>query len=118
MTQLFQHKWESTAGAAIDDDGYTETFMRWCKELEGFTTEDWKRAYTRVESDIKAAAKMGKEIWPPSTLDVIAYAEHNPTGSAMYKPFDRSTALEDKTAREKRRELGKEQCSNLLNMWD
>lgn len=115
MTQLYQHKWKNTAGVHLDENGYTETFQRWCKELGHFTDKDWKRAYNRIESDIKHAAKLGENIWPPSTLEVIAYAEPLP---GMYKSFDRSTAIEDKTTKEKLREMGKEQCSKLLNMFD
>ena len=116
MGQLYQHKWLSSAGVHIDDDGYTDTFNRWCKELEHFTSGDWKRAYNRIEGDIKHAAKMGEQIWPPSSLEVIAFAEP-PCGSAMYKDFDRSTAVEDLTKKEERHELGKHQWSNLLDMF-
>jgi len=60
---------------------------------------------------------MGKESWPPSSIAVVAYAEP-PMCSQMYKAFDRSTALEDITTKEKRLELGVSECDKLLKLFD
>jgi len=117
MIQLFQHKWVSTEGDQIKDGIHTNNFLRWCGELSHFTDKDWTRAYKRIEGDIKEAARMGEDIWPPSSVAVVAYAEP-PICSQMYKSFDRSTALEDITKKEERIELGKAECEKLLNLFD
>lgn len=118
MTQLFQHKWVSTEGDHLNEkDEYTNNFKRWAEELKNFNDKDWSRAYQRIEHDIKEAARMGDDIWPPSSIAVVAYAEP-PICSQMYKAFDRTTALEDITAKEKRIELGKAECEKLLNLFD
>ena len=115
MGQLYQHKWLSSAGDHIDEDGYTETFLRWCKELNHFAGEDWKRAYGRIESDIVKAAKSGEQVWPPSSLEVATYGKP-PRG--MHQPFSKPIAIEDEGAKAKRLEKGKEECSKLLALFE
>jgi len=118
MTQLYQHKWVSTEGDYLNEkDEYTENFKRWCGELGHFTDKHWQRSYKRIEGDIKEAARMGDDIWPPSSVAVVAYGEP-PICSQMYKSFDRATALEDITAKEKRIELGCRESAKLLAMFD
>ena len=118
MTQLYQHKWVSTEGDHLNEkDEYSDNFKRWCGELSHFTDKHWQRSYKRIEGDIKEAARMGDDIWPPSSVAVVAYADP-PMCSKMYKPFDRSTALEDITAKEKRLELGMSECDKLLKLFD
>ena len=118
MTQLFQHKWVSTEGDHLNEkEEYTENFKRWCEELKHFNDAEWKRAYKRIEHDISMAAKMGDDIWPPSSVAVIAYSEP-PMCSKMYRAFDRSRGIEDQTAKAKRKEVGAEQCSKLLGIFE
>ena len=118
MSQLFTHKFTTAEGEHIDGQNeYTSNFKRWCEELKHFDDKDWTRAYKRIEDDIKTAAHEGKDIWPPSSLAVIAYAEP-PICSQMYKPFDRATALEDQTAKDARFALGQKESSKLLSMFD
>ena len=114
MIQLYQHKWVSTEGKSIKDGEYTNNFKRWCEELSHFTDKHWKRSYNRIEGDIKKTAQMGIDVWPPSSVAVIAYSKC----SAMYKSFDRSRAVEDLTEKEKRNELGKAECKKILDMFD
>mgnify|MGYP003646112776 CR=1 FL=1 len=118
MILLYRHQFTSTEGLVFDEEeNYNNNFLRWCKELEHFTGKDWSRAYKRIESDVKEAARMGKDIWPPSSLAVVAYSEP-PICSQMYKAFDRSTAVEDLTAKEERYRRGQEESSKLLSMFD
>ena len=117
MTQLFQHKWVSTEGEYSDNGKHTGNFLRWAHELKHFDDDAWKRAYSRIECDIKESAKLGEQAWPPSSVAVVAFAE-KPVSSAMYKPFDRSRAIEDKTARERRMRVGQEHCKKLMAMFD
>ena len=118
MTQLFQHKWVSTEGDHLNEGGqYAENFIRWAEELKGFDDDCWKRAYKRIEYDIRDAAKMGEDIWPPSSVAVLAYAEP-PICSQMYKTFDRAKGIEDQTAKAHRKEVGAKECGNILSMFD
>lgn len=118
MTQLYQHKWVSTEGDHLNEKNYyTENFKRWCGELSHFTDKHWKRSYNRIEGDIKEAARMGEDIWPPSSVAVVAYSEPA-ICSKMYKNFDREKAIEDISAKEKRKELGIAECQKLLRLFD
>jgi hypothetical protein len=100
-----------------EKEEYTDNFKRWCDELKHFSDKEWKRSYNRIEHDISAAAKIGDDIWPPSSVAVLAYSEP-PMRSKMYKTFGRATALEDITKKEQRKELGKVECGNILSMFD
>ena len=118
MILLYRHKFTSTEGLLFDEEeNYNNNFLRWCKELEHFDNKDWSRAFKRIQSDVKEAARMGQDIWPPSSLAVVAYAEP-PICSQMYKTFDRATALEDQTAKDARFALGQKESSKLLSMFD
>ena len=115
MTREFGHKW-NFQGGVFDGPKLAKNFMVWCEKLQHFTEREWDRVFKRIEGDIKEYAKLGKTLFPPSPTEVVAYAE-SPVGAGMYKDFDRSTAVEDLTKKEERHELGKQQCSNLLDMF-
>ena len=117
MAQLYPHKFISAEGEHIKDGEYTNNFKRYCKELSHFTDKHWQRSYKRIEGDKKRAAQEGRDLWPPASIDVVAYAEP-PMCSKMYKSFDRSTALEDITKKEERIELGISECDKLLKLFD
>jgi hypothetical protein len=117
MTQLYPHKFIAAEGKHIEDGEYNDNFKRWTNELAHFDGKAWKRAYTRIESDIKKASHDGKDCWPPSSLAVIAYSEPG-IGERSFKAFDRATAVEDLTKKEERYETGKEQCKGLLSLFD
>jgi hypothetical protein len=118
MTQLYPHKFTTTEGDYINEKNqYAENFKRWTNELAHFDAKAWKKAYTRIEADIKKAAHEGKDCWPPCSLAVIAYAEPG-IGEQSFKDFDRATAVEDLTKKEERYKTGKEQCKSLLSLFD
>lgn len=106
---MFQHKWltENGENATLQNP----VFARWCQELKHFTPKEWGRAYARIESDVKQAARQGDDLWPPSSVAVIAYSEP-PVNSGMYRRF-KPLGIEDKTAKEKRKELGRKEISKI-----
>jgi len=116
MTRQYGHKW-TIQGGIYDGQRLSENFLVWCEDLQHFGDTEWDRAFKRIQGDLKENAKMGKESWPPSSIAVVAYAEP-PMCSQMYKAFDRSTALEDITTKEKRLELGVSECDKLLKLFD
>jgi len=118
MTRQYGHKW-SIQGGVYDGQQLSKNFVVWCEDLQHFGEKQWNRVFKRIEHDIKEAARMGKESWPPSPVAVVEYAADNTDeeGWKMYKAFDRSTAVEDLKKKEERHELGKHQCSNLLDMF-
>ena len=116
MAQLYPIKFIAAQGKHIDNGEYTENFKGWTNELAHFDTKAWRRAYTRIEHDIKKAAQDGVESWPPSSLAVVAYAEPG-IGERSFKAFDRTYAIEDLTKKEERFETGKKQCEDLLSFW-
>ena len=117
MIRQYRHKWTTSEGGVYDGDQLSENFLAWCEELQHFGEKEWGRVFERIKGDIIEAAKMGEDIWPPASLAVIAYAEPA-QGSAMYKAFDSSVAIEDETAKARRYEAGVEETSKLLKMFD
>lgn len=118
MGQLFGHKWSSQEGEITDPAGkFNPRFLLWCLKTAHLTDEDWARGFREVEFRVREAARMGDEIWAPSYAAFLGYCE-KPVGAPAHRYFDRSAALEDKTAKERRRQLGLENCSKLLGMFD
>jgi len=117
MTEQYHHKWSSREGEISDGQDFSKNFLRWCNELQNFTGDDWRKVYKRISDDIKKAAQHGKDSWPPSSLEVVAYTE-SIIAAAMYMPFDQSAAVEDITAKEKRFETGSKECKNILSLFD
>jgi len=120
MTQLYQHKFLKVFGNHIDENGYTKTFLERCYQLRDIDQAGWSRVRERIQSDIRQNALKHKESWPPNYLEILAYAEEPETdewvNERMYKIFDNATAIEDKTAREKRMQLGREQTAKLFTI--
>ena len=119
MTRQYGHKW-SIQGGVYDGQQLSKNFVVWCEDLQHFGEKQWTRVFKRIEHDIQEAARMGKESWPPSPVAVVEYAADSAgeEGWRMYKSFDRATALEDITAKEKRIETGKVECEKILKLFD
>lgn len=116
MTRQFGHKW-TIQGGIYDGSSLSGNFLSWCEDLQHFGDAEWERAFNRIQGDLKENAKMGEESWPPSSIAVVAYGEP-PMCSKMYKPFDRSTGIEDQTAKKSRKEVGARECKSLLSIFD
>lgn len=113
MRQLFGHKWASQAGPAKLENGrYSPEFLLWCRKLEGLSDAAYQRGFNQIEFLVKEAARQGDEMWPPSYAGFLGYCEEAPR-SAMYKHFP-PIGIEDKTKREKDREIGKREAKKLL----
>lgn len=118
MRQLFGHKWVSQAGPVKLENGrYSPEFLLWCRKLEGLSDEEYQRGFHMLEHKVREAARQGDEEWPPSYAGFIGLCE-KPVGSQAHRIFDRSRALEDKTEKERQRQVGIAQCSELLGMFD
>ena len=117
MTKQYRHQWTSSEGGVYEGDNLSENFLSWCEELQDFGDKEWGRVFERIKGDIKDAAKTGEDIWPPSSVAVLAYAEP-PMCSQMYKTFDRAKGIEDQTAKAHRKEVGAKECGNILSMFD
>jgi len=66
MAQLYPLKFIAAQGAHIENGQYTENFKGWTNELAHFDAKAWRRAYTRIEHDIKKdaqeARKAGRQV--------------------------------------------------------
>lgn len=123
MTRLYGHKWVSKEGDfPIDDQGRIDKghpniygFRVWFDAVKHLTDEQWKRGVDRVQSNIREAAKIGDESWPPSFEEFVTYATEN--RNSAHKYFMRGLP-EPKEVKEARKERGREECKKLLSIFD
>ena len=111
MTRQFKHKWSSSEGDIYDGENLADNFTQWCQELNYFGDKEWSRVFERIQADIMNAAKMGDDIWPPSSIAVVAYAEPA-INSKMYRELP-DIGIEDLTAKEKRKQTGLSELEKL-----
>lgn len=117
MIQLFGHKWHSNAGPTKHQNGkYTQEFLLWCRKLDGLSDEAYQRGFWMLEHKVKEAARMGEEEWPPSYAGFLGMCER-PHGEMAQRYFS-PPALEDKTKKERDREVGKREAKKLLEQFD
>lgn len=117
MTQLFGHKWISTEGEPLNENGdLSENFVFWCKKTEDLSNEAWRRGFDRLEFQVRDSARQGDEAWPPSYAAFLGMCDE-PEVKALHKPFARR-ALPDKGAEERARKAGETELSRMLNLFD
>lgn len=96
---------------------YSEKLELWCRKLDDLQSEDFRRGMAGLERKAEDDYKHGAEMWPPSYAEFRALAFPRSDRDALaHKPFPRVAAIEDKTEREKLRELGREKTRELLDM--
>ena len=97
---------------------YTDTFKLWCVKLRDLTAADFERGTLVMEKRAMDLYQQGEEMWPPSFAEFRALAfQATSRDTQAHNPFERLPALEDKTAREKRYELGRQESRRLLDMF-
>ena len=80
------------------------------------TADEWRRGFEVLEQEIREAERTGDEFWPPSYPAFIEKCQSR-VNNKMYKTFPKNLQIEDKTAKEKRREQGRNECQKLLSMF-
>lgn len=116
MGDLFGDKWRVKSGDIADKDGnYTQTFMLWCRKLDGLTQKQFTHGFKELETRAANAAKDGKECWPPSYAEFIGMASQN-WETAAHKPFEK-LALPDKAAQERTRQAGAETLKAMKSLF-
>jgi hypothetical protein len=100
----------------MENGTYSRGFLLWCRKLEHLTDDDFRRGFEQIEFLVKEAARQGDEIWPPSYAGFLGYCE-KPHGTQAHKYFPR-TGLPDKTAREREREIGRNEVKKLQSMFE
>jgi hypothetical protein len=97
---------------------YSEAFRLWCRKLSDLGEDDFKAGMTGVETRAEAMFREGDEMWPPSYAEFRALCFPMTTRDTQaHKYFEPVLALEDKTAKEKRYELGRQKSAELLSMF-
>lgn len=117
MGDLYGDKCKTKGLVIYADRGrgiHSQTFQLWCKKLHGLTEQEFAYGMKKLEERATALFQQGEEMWPPSYAEFIGLCSEPKTCPA-HKYFEPTKKLEDKTAREKRRQLGQEQCSKLLD---
>lgn len=128
MTRLYGHKWVSKEGEfPVDENGQIDRghdniygFRVWFDCVKDFTDEQWRQGVDRIESNVREAARVGDESWPPSYEEFAAYATTKK--SAKYwngAPGEFVHSLpESKEAKEERKARGREKCSAILSIFN
>ena len=52
---------------------YSESFLLWCRKTESLSDDEWRCGFDELERRITADAGNGRESWPPSYAEFIAY---------------------------------------------
>jgi len=91
--------------------------LLWCRKTEDLSDDDWRRGFDRLEHDVRESGKLGEQAWPPTYAAFVGMCEP-PVGQQAHKYFDRSTGLEDLTAKEKRQTQGHAECQKILGIFD
>ena len=116
MTQMFGQRWTASQGDAKAGDRYSKNFLVWCEKTAELTMEEWRWGIATLEKKIADGYQMGSVVWPPTYAEFIGLC-HRPVTPPEHKIFPR-LGLEDKTAREKRRQLGMEKCGELKKLFE
>lgn len=126
MGELFRNKAKSEGLIIYFDENkgvYSETFKLWCVKLKDLTIENFRTGTLGMEEKAEAMYRAKKEMWPPSFAEFRALcfpANDYDKQAHVILPsmFDPNNAhlLEDQTAKEKRRELGKQNTGKLLGL--
>ena len=120
MNQLYGKQWEDREGAIFDyHKNFTNNFLFWCRKTESLTEKQWKHGIKTLENDCRIAEREGeaKYLKPPNYAVFVEKCQL-PFNSKMYQDFPRSQLIEDQTAKDKRREMGIQECGKLLAMFD
>lgn len=113
MAQLFGARWARSEGDALEGSDFTPRFLLWCRKTEALRDEDWARGFEVIEYRVGCAGRDEKAIFPPSYAEFVGLCQP-PVGIAAHRKFA-PLQLEDKTAIQKRRAMGRERCSALLD---
>lgn len=123
MTRLYGHKWVSKEGEfPIDEHGRLDQthdniygFRVWFDTVKDLTDDQWRQGVDRIERNVREAARLGDDSWPPSYEEFIAYA--TATKSGAYKVFE-ARLPESKEAKEERKARGRERIGTLRAIFD
>ena len=98
-----------------EENTYSETFLFWCRKLNGLTARQFHRGIAKIEARAKTMYLNGAEMWPPSYAEFIAVATED-RDTRAHRHFDQATMLENKTLRENQYEIGLQRCSILMKI--
>ncbi len=116
MGDLFGAKWTSRCGDITDEQGaYTQTFLLWCRKLDGLTTNEFQHGMTQLEERAKRSGQLGEELWPPSYAEFIGLATQH-WETAAHKPFPK-LALPDKGAQERAKVAGAKALGEMKSLF-
>ena len=122
MSQLYRSKWISQEGDIFkqggDSEEFSDGFLLWCRKTEGLTDEQWRDGFEALEEELRQAERIGEanDLWPPG---YPAFVEKCKARSRLRNSyFDRSRAIEDTAAKEKRMEKGRQEVKKLLDLFE
>ncbi len=116
MTQIFGPRWVAQQGDVKTGERYSNNFLLWCEKTAPLAPEHWKWGLQALERRVAQCVAEDKTAWPPTYAEFLGLCQP-PAPAPEHRVFER-LALEDKTAREKRRQLGMEKCGELLKIFD
>lgn len=117
MEQIFGAKWSARQGDVFDEKNrYSLNFLTWCEKTQRLTAAEWRHGVDAVERRAVEQVQAGETAWPPTYVEFLGLSILPPP-APEHRIFPR-LALEDKTAREKRRQLGLARCGELKKLFE
>lgn len=113
---MFGQRWTASQGDAKAGDRYSHNFLVWCEKTADLTPEEWRWGLAALERKIAEGYQNGEVVWPPTYAEFWGLCRR-PVAPPEHRILPR-LGLEDKTAREKRRQMGMERCGELKKLFD
>jgi len=102
MTQIFDYAWQRKEGPEKVNGKHTQAFLLWCEKTEKLTDQQWTDGFDVLENKIKQDVENGRQTYPPSYIEFIAYTNMKPKPTDFY----RARALPDAAQRKKDHDAG------------
>jgi hypothetical protein len=120
MTQIYGARWCSQEGEPTEINGNDSArFKLWCEKTESLTDEQWQRGFRNVEARVRKKSFLGETDWPPTYAEFLGLCDQaEESDRAPEHRYFAPLGIEDKTAREKRRELALEKCKALKGIFE
>lgn len=83
--------------------------------VKDLTDEQWRRGVDRIQNNIREAAKIGDESWPPNYEEFVTYATEN--RNASHKVFT-PCLPESEEAKAERKAKGRERMATIKSLFD
>lgn len=80
MAKVYTYRWTSVNKESFEDND-PSTQEDWLRETQFLTEEEWWRGFERCKKKVFDAAREGRDAFPPSAVEFVAYCQLDEQGS-------------------------------------